>query len=1292
MATLLLAAAGSAVGGLLGGVGAVVGQAVGGIAGALIDRSLLRSGRSVDGPRLTDLDVQSSTEGNAIPRVYGRVRLSGQVIWATRHEETAVSTNSGGKGGTSSTSYKYHANFAVALCEGPIHRISRVWADGTLIDLANVTCRIYMGDEDQEPDPLILARQGSVAPAYRGTAYVVFERLPLDDWGNRIPQLAFEVIRAVDTLESKVEAVCLIPGSTEFGYATTAVTRLSGGSTASENRHVTSAATDFLAALDELVEICPDLKRVALVVAWFGDDLRAGDCRLRPAVDAAVKTTAPLVWSVAGLTRDEARLVATVSGRAAYGGTPSDEVVIAAVREIRARGLEAMLYPFVAMDIPAGNGRPDPWSGGEQGAFPWRGRITCHPAAGRIGSADRTAAARTQIAAFVGTAAPGHFAVSGDRVVYSGPAEWSLRRMVLHYARLMVAAGGVDAFLLGSELVGLTAVRDDTGAYPFVAALVALAADVRSVLGAGPKISYGADWSEWFGHHPADGTGDVRFHLDPLWASPAIDFVGIDAYWPLSDWRPGDHLDRALADLPTDPAYLRDRVASGENFDWWYASDAARRAQIRSPITDGAHGEPWVYRPKDLVGWWSNAHHERIAGVRAATPTAWVPRSKPIWLTELGCPAVDLGANEPNLFPDPKSAENGLPHFSSGARDDLAQRRLIEATIDHFAAGGAANPTSPLYGGPMLPSRGIQLWAWDARPFPAFPMASDVWSDADAWATGHWLGGRLGGLSIEGLIRAVLADVGFDTVEFRAVAGHVDGFVVDRRMSTREALDPLLAAACVDAIDTGTTLRFAGRARRTDLTLGVDDLVERGRSPLIETRRRQESELPAEIALTFSDALLDHRRTTVSTRRRTGGSRRASSADLALVAPIPAMIGFADGWLADLWSGRTSAEFALAPTAIAIEPGDVVDLGLDDRVVRLMVEGLTDGAARVVEARTLDPDAYRIGRTVGRVRSGTLAPVRAAPIVHALDIAHAGLDDGVYAPYLAAAAEPWPGLLAVWRRLDGTGYSHVASIAAPSTLGVTATALSRGPVALWDRAATVDVTLSSGTLSAPGEARTLDGAGRAAVRAPSGSWEVFQFAAADLVAPATWRLSMLLRAQGGSEDAWDGLGSIPAGSPFVLLDERLVVLPISRDDLGRALDLRIGPAAEPYTAASYVDLTVTPGGRGLLPWSPAHLRAEVDAASGDLRVTWVRRSRAPGADTWALVEVPLAETREAYRLTLSVADATVATVDTAEPAWVWPGADRLARLGSGPAVVTIAVAELSAEIGPGVPRTLVVGL
>ena len=76
MATLLLAAAGSALGGALGGVGAVVGQAVGAVAGAVIDHALLRTARTVTGSRLSDLDVQTSTEGEAIPRLYGRARIA----------------------------------------------------------------------------------------------------------------------------------------------------------------------------------------------------------------------------------------------------------------------------------------------------------------------------------------------------------------------------------------------------------------------------------------------------------------------------------------------------------------------------------------------------------------------------------------------------------------------------------------------------------------------------------------------------------------------------------------------------------------------------------------------------------------------------------------------------------------------------------------------------------------------------------------------------------------------------------------------------------------------------------------------------------------------------------------------------------------------------------------------------------------------------------------------------------------------------------------------------------------
>ncbi len=56
------------------------------------------------------------------------------------------------------------------------------------------------------------------------------------------------------------------------------------------------------------------------------------------------------------------------------------------------------------------------------------------------------------------------------------------------------------------------------------------------------------------------------------------------------------------------------------------------------------------------------------------------------------------------------------------------------------------NPISPVYGGRMIDPARIHVWAWDARPFPAFPRMSEVWADGANWHRGHWLNGRLEGV------------------------------------------------------------------------------------------------------------------------------------------------------------------------------------------------------------------------------------------------------------------------------------------------------------------------------------------------------------------------------------------------------------------------------------------------------------------------------------------------------------------------------------------------------------------
>ncbi len=408
MATLALSAVGAAAGSallpagfsFLGATltGAAIGRAAGTLAGAYIDQALFgATGQDTvrDGPRLADLTVTASTEGTDIARLYGRARLGGQIIWATNFEEETTSSEAGGGGkglnagrGSSATNYRYFANFAVALCEGEVTRLGRVWADGDEITLSDYTYRFYPGSETQLPTALSRRRRApSNAPAYRGLAYIVFERLPLEDFGNRIPQLNFEVFRAVDSFESQIHGVTMIPAAGEFSYHPAEVRVDAGsGTTYSENRHTTLGPSDWAVSVDQLEQTAQNCGAVSLFVAWFGSDLRCAECEIKPKVDTHDKGTGttPIAWEVAGLNRASADAVSLVGVRPAYGGTPADQTVIAAIQDLKTRGFEVILTPFMLMDIPAANGLTDPYSGaGDQPAFPWRGRHHLRPGTGR---------------------------------------------------------------------------------------------------------------------------------------------------------------------------------------------------------------------------------------------------------------------------------------------------------------------------------------------------------------------------------------------------------------------------------------------------------------------------------------------------------------------------------------------------------------------------------------------------------------------------------------------------------------------------------------------------------------------------------------------------------------------------------------------------------------------------------------------------------------------------------------------------------------------------------------------
>ncbi|PWW02222.1 putative tail protein [Hoeflea marina] len=1281
MAVILLQAAGAALGGIFGPVGAAIGQAAGALAGSLIDQSLIASTRTIRGRGLSGARIPSADEGAPIARVYGTMRIAGTLIWATRFEETVSRERQGGKGGPKVETYHYHGNFAVGLCEGPIGLVRRVWADGRELDLTTIEMRIHRGEASQMPDPLIEAKQGAGrAPAWRGLAYAVFERLPLDDFGNRIPMLQFEVVRAVGGLEQRIEAVAVIPGATEHGYAPTPVSeRPRAGEKRWLNRNSKRADTDWTASIDEVQALCPNLKSVALVTAWMGTDLRAGHCEFHPSVEVSSRPRESRTWRVGNLTRATARRVGRIDGSPAYGGTPDDRAVIEAITDLKARGLEVVLYPFVLMDIVPGNGLPDPYGGAEQAALPWRGRLTCIPAPGRPGSPDGTVAIDAGIAALCGTAAPDDIHVADGAVGWRAGIDAGYRRMILHHAGLAQAAGGVDGFLIGSEMVGLTRLRNAEGGFPFVDALAALAADVKAMLGPATTVTYAADWSEYSGFRPDDGSGDVHFHLDPLWANPAIGAVGIDNYMPLSDWRDGD-LDAGNPDgavHANDRAALRAAIEGGEGFDWSYRDAGERADRLRTPIGDGLAGKDWVYRVKDIRGWWQNPHFDRVGGAERTEPTAWVPRSKPVWFTELGCPAVDKAAGQPNVFPDPKSAEGGLPHFSTGAHDDAAQRGFLSAHLDHCA--GPANADG------MVETGRIHLWAWDARPYPAFPARADLWADGGHWRTGHWLNGRLGTADLGELIGAILADAGFADFDVSGVDGAVSGYVAGDASSARALLAPLIDAFAIDVHEGPGGLVFVSRLRGGRAAEALAVIADPVDGPLAEETRAQESELANEAVIGFIDPDIDHGPASARSRRLSGPPNLRQ---WALPAALDAGLArrTADDWLRDHWAGRRRLSFALPPSRPDIEAGDIVRLTLAGAPGgRFRVLRVEDGVSRRVEAVGHVALPARDDGAAIDARASDAASFGFAPDLVLMDLPLITGQDETGWACAAGHVRPWRPLV-VSSSVETEGFVERVRLDIPARMGTLAEALPPGRLeGVVDRSHALELDLDFGGLSSVSRAALLDGGNAAAVLSATGTWEVLQFEAATETAPGRWRLERLLRGQAGSGDAMRAGAEM--GARFVLLDAAVRPLGLAADAAGLARNYVVDAAGQPPGEA---EPQLFAGGlRALMPLAPAHPRARRDAAG--IRVSWVRRDRI-GADSWTPVEIGNAEGFERYRIEILSGGAVVRSAETEAPEWLYQTVDELADAGDGLTELTFRVSQAGRHVPWGIARTATVSL
>jgi hypothetical protein len=539
-------------------------------------------------------------------------------------------------------------------------------------------------------------------------------------------------------LNESILGVNLNPSVGEFVYDT--IPYRAGNSVINCFSDFSMHNTDLCVSINKLKSEYPNCKTININVSWFCSSLDANTAIVYPSTIYQNILLESFngsnwendYWNCSGL-NNFSNLNPITSP-----GTPSDQSILRLISYLKNQGFKIAFTPKLIVDGASAS------------------TITYSP--------DLNTQSTTAVHNFVGQATPSMFSFSGNNLNYTGE-DFSYSRMILHYATLC-SKSGVDLFLIGTDLMGLEAIRgaswtvqgqsDGNGAvtwdYPFVASLNALADQVKSIL---PKSSvvYGANWQTWMGITHQDKKAKIP-HLDQLYSNPNIDFIAINNFQPLSDWLPNG-IDEtywsaqpsatslafpsspnvmnnlALSGTPSiyDENYLSENIEGGENYSWYYLDNSPGIIEnnIVSPTesSDRKNQNRKSYKNgQDLLAtkrydWWLSNFHKPVFDanngmgmVAHGIASQWKPSLKSIIFTDYGFNQIDKCTNQPSsLHPYWANISNGYPQ-----KDETLYEIAFEVFYNHWKNVNY-----------MIASN------WDVRSVPRFPL-NNSWSLKDYWS------------------------------------------------------------------------------------------------------------------------------------------------------------------------------------------------------------------------------------------------------------------------------------------------------------------------------------------------------------------------------------------------------------------------------------------------------------------------------------------------------------------------------------------------------------------------------
>lgn len=607
-------------------------------------------------------------------------------------------------------------------------------------------------------------------------------------------------------------------------------------------------------------------------MCWFANSLNINDCTILPGIEFNNPSEIySEEWKVGKYVRESAyQLSRDNLGNPNYGGSVNDASIIRYLKEIKSRGLKIMFYPMMFVDLPG---------------KPWRGHITGLP---------------------------------GDIMQFFRK-ENGYNKFILHYAELV--KDYVDAFLIGSELKSITSISDGNN-FPAILELCLLAKQVKEIMGGNVKVSYAADWSEY--HHTSGGW----YHLDDLWASPYIDFIGIDNYMPITIEESGIIRDENIIK----------GFDSGEGFDFYLDEN------IRYPL-----GKEYAW--KNLDWWWNNPHYNPDGAC-----TRWRPRSKKIWFTEYGFPSIDKSTNQPNVFFDSNCSDGGAPKFSNSNTDFSIQKKAIKYFIEYWEAKEYME--------------NMFLWCFDARPYPAWPH-SKIWKDSYLWEKGHWINGKFAHSCLGDIVTEISERCGItaDEIDVSMLDDEVYGYALTKQTSGIEIINILRSIYSFDLRDgVGGGVYFVKRYVQSSEEINEGDIAANINDSKIEEISR--AGLARNIIIKYRAIEEEYKYFSESISRDDIENNKICFFNL----PFALSTGEARNIGEILISNQYSnyLEFKLPITYILILPNDVVEIILNGKKFLIKVVKVKfaqnmitiSGVVEVVSSIAINKISHEIGRYI----------------------------------------------------------------------------------------------------------------------------------------------------------------------------------------------------------------------------------------------------------------------------------------------------------------------------------------